>query len=147
MAEHPKSKTHCPKCGEDAGQVAEEYGHMSGIYQFTNCKSCGQRLVSDFTFPLFFWRAVSGDEQVTNERIEWAYGVAQLFYKKPPFPTAENFKKCCAIYVRDIWRYAGGPMNLVDITTECPECGQFIVLTQTPEKVADDFLEQFELEL
>lgn len=147
MTEHSKSKTHCPKCGEDAGQVAENYGHMSGIYQFTNCKSCGQRLVSDFTFPLFFWRAVSGDKQVTNERREWAYGVARTINKEPPFPTPQNFKRCCAIYVRSIWREAGGPINVVDITTECPECGQFIGLTQTPEKAAVKLLEQFELEL
>ncbi len=147
MTDHPKSKTHCPKCGEDTGQVAEEYGHLSGVYQFTNCKSCGQRLVSDFTFPLFFWRAVAGDKQVTDERIEWAYGVGRALHKEHPFPTPQDFKRCCALHVRDLWRTYGGPMNVVDITTNCPTCGQFVGLTQTPVKAASDFLEQFELEL
>lgn len=146
MTEHSKSKTNCPACGYDCGEVAENYGHLSGIYQYTRC-DCGQLLVSDFSHPNFFFRAVANASQVINERQEWAYGVARLFYKEPPFPTPENFKKCCAIYVRSIWRDAGGPMNVVDITANCPECGQFIGLTQTPEKAAVDFLEEFELRL
>ncbi len=90
---------------------------------------------------------MSGDKQVTDERIEWAYGVGRALHKEPPFPTPQDFKRCCALYVRDLWRECGGPMNVVDITTNCPECGQYIGMTQTPEKAAVDFLEQFELEL
>jgi predicted RNA-binding Zn-ribbon protein involved in translation (DUF1610 family) len=146
MTDHPKSKTHCPKCGEDTRQVAENYGHLSGVYQYTRC-GCGQLLVSDFSHPHFFWRVVDDFSQVMKERREWAYGVGHVLHKEPPFPTPEDFKRCCALHVRDLRREFGGPMNVVDITTNCPECGQFIGLTQTPVKAASDFLEQFELEL
>ena len=146
MTDHPKLKTNCPACGYDCGEMAENYGHLSGVYQYTRC-GCGQLLVSDFSHPHFFWRAVDDMSQVMKERLEWAYGVARNFYKEPLFPTPQDFKRCCALHVRDLWREFGGPMNVADVTTNCPECGQFIGLTQTPEKAAVDFLEQFGLEL
>jgi DNA-directed RNA polymerase subunit N (RpoN/RPB10) len=61
----------CPTCGGEAGHKAENYGHMSGIYETCNCANCGQFLVSDFSHPYFRWSAKKNIDEVMDDRVEW----------------------------------------------------------------------------
>jgi hypothetical protein len=61
----------CPACEKDAGAKAENYGHMSGIYETHNCTNCGQFLVSDYSSPHFHWTANAGIDEVMADRVEW----------------------------------------------------------------------------
>lgn len=54
--------------------------------------------------------------------------------------------KCCAEKIRNTWVIVGGSMNVVHYATNCPECNQFIGLTQTNEEWANEFLESHGLE-
>ena len=56
-----------------------------------------------------------------------------------------DFKKCCATEIKKLWEVNGGSMNIVNLTTNCPTCGQFIGLTQTDEKEAERFLKKYNL--
>jgi hypothetical protein len=47
----------CPVCEKDAGQTAENYGTLSGIFQYTNCANCRAHLVSAFKYPNFYWKS------------------------------------------------------------------------------------------
>lgn len=52
-----------------------------------------------------------------------------------------NWKQCCKNEMKRLWENAGGPMEIIHLTTECPDCGHFIGLTQTSEDDAKKFLE------
>lgn len=52
---------------------------------------------------------------------------------------------CCAEEIKRLW-IKDDPMVIVWYTGTCPKCGHFIGLTQTSEKEAVEFLEEYGLE-
>lgn len=56
-----------------------------------------------------------------------------------------NFKQCCAKFIREIWVKHGGSLSIVYGQVTCPECGQYIGLTPTSEDEANEFLNKFGL--
>ena len=51
-----------------------------------------------------------------------------------------RWKECCKKEIARIWKISGGPMEVVRYVGECPDCRQFIGLTQTSQEEADKFL-------
>jgi hypothetical protein len=56
-----------------------------------------------------------------------------------------SFKKCYAAEIKKLWNENGGSMNILRYTGKCPECGQFIGLTQTSEEEAKKFLKKHKI--
>jgi len=53
-----------------------------------------------------------------------------------------EFKKCCALEIKRLWKLMRGSMNIVRYEGECPKCEHYIGLTQTIEKEANSFFKR-----
>lgn len=131
----------CDNCAEDCGDTAENYGWMSGIFQYTTCKNCGQELVSNFSFPHFFWEKTKLPPEIKEHNS-----------KPKPLHTGEQYSthfklmempKCCAFHISKIWEECQGPENVVQASFFCPDCQRFVGISRCTQEQADEFLRRY----